>query len=77
MKRIEYIEFVNTKDEKVTLDVAEIKDIFIREGFGLGETDTTVILMNDNKKYYTNETDFEVKTKIKADRIERESMLIW
>ena len=77
MKRIEYIEFVNTKDEKVTLDVAEIKDIFIREGFGLGETDTTVILMNNNKKYYTNETDFEVKTKIKADRIERESMLIW
>lgn len=77
MKRIEYIEFVNTKDEKVTLDVAEIKDIFIREGFGLGQTDTTVILMKDNKKYYTNETDFEVKTKIKADRIERESMLIW
>lgn len=77
MKRIEYIEFVNTKGEKVTLDVAEIKDIFIREGFGLGETDTTVILMNNNEKYYTNEREFEVKTKIKADRIERESMLIW
>lgn len=77
MKRIEYIEFVNTNDEKVTLDVAEIKDIFIREGFGLGETDTTVILMNNNEKYYTNEREFEVKTKIKVDRIERESMLIW
>jgi hypothetical protein len=77
MKKIEYIEFVNTKGEKVTLEVAEIKDIFIKKGFGLGQTDTTVILMNNNEKYYTDEKEFEVKTKIKADRIERESMLIW
>lgn len=77
MKKIEYIEFVNTKGEEIILEVSEIKDIFIREGFGLGQTDTTIILMNNNEKYYTNEREFEVKTKIKVDRIERESMLIW
>lgn len=77
MKKIEYIEFVNTKGEEIILEVSEIKDIFIREGFGFGQTDTTIILMNNNEKYYTNEREFEVKTKIKVDRIERESMLIW